>query len=104
MPRTLLFDLIDGQPKLVFRDLEARTPGPGEVRYQVHAIGVNRADIAYMEGGHYTRTVFPSRICYEACGVVDAVGAGVTAIKVGDRVSAIPFGDPEYSVGAESAI
>jgi NADPH2:quinone reductase len=104
MPRTLLFDLIDGKPQLVIRDLEARAPGAGEVRYRVHAIGLNRADIAYMQGGHYTQTVFPSRICYEACGVVDAVGPDVTGVKIGDRVSAIPFGDPQYSVGAEWAI
>lgn len=104
MPKTLLVDLVDGVPKLLIQELEAREPGPGEVRYQVHAIGVNRADIAYMQGGHYTPTAFPSRICYEACGVVDALGPGVTSIKIGDRVSAIPFGDPKYSVGAESAI
>ena len=104
MPKTLLLDLIEHRPALVVRDLAAREPGPGEVRYQVHAIGLNRADIAYMDGGHYTQTVFPSRLCYEACGIVDAVGAGVTNIRIGDRVSAIPFGDPEYSVGAESAI
>ena len=104
MPKTLLFDLVDGKPELQLRELALRDPGPGEVRYAVHAIGVNRADIAYMEGGHYTRTTFPSRICYEACGIVDAVGPDVTGFAVGDRVSAIPFGDHKYCVGGESAI
>ena len=70
----------------------------------MHSIGLNRADIAYMEGGHYTATTFPSRICYEAAGVVDAVGEGVEGFKMGDRVSAIPFGDHRYGVGGESAI
>jgi NADPH:quinone reductase len=102
--KALLVDRIDDTSRLVIRDLESPEPGTGEVRYRVHAIGLNRADLAYMQGGHYTTTIFPSRICYEAAGVVDAVGAGVAEFKVGDRVSAIPFGDPAYGVGSESAI
>lgn len=104
MPKTLLCDLIDGKPQLILRELPAGEPGPGEVRYRVHAIGLNRADILYMQGGHYTPTVYPVRIGYEACGIVDAVGPGVAEFKIGDRVSAIPFGDPKYCVAGESAI
>jgi NADPH:quinone reductase-like Zn-dependent oxidoreductase len=102
--KALLVDWVGGAPRLVMEALERREPAPGEVRYRVHAIGLNRADLAYMQGGHYTATVYPSRICYEAAGVVDAVGEGVAGFKVGDRVSAIPFGDHAYCVGAESAI
>jgi NADPH:quinone reductase-like Zn-dependent oxidoreductase len=104
MPKTLIFDLVDGTPKLVIRELPAGVPGSGEVRFRVHAIGANRADILYMQGGHYTATSFPTRIGYEACGIVDAVGPQVSDFKLGDRVSAIPFGDPRYSVAGESAI
>jgi NADPH:quinone reductase-like Zn-dependent oxidoreductase len=100
----MLIDRIDGKPQLVIRDVEKRLPAAGEVRYVVHAIGLNRADLLYMRGEHYTETVFPSRIGYEACGVIDAVGDGVTAFAVGDRVSAIPFGDPEYGTGGEFAL
>lgn len=104
MPKMLVCDLIDGKPQLVLRESPAHEPGPGEVRYRVHAIGLNRADILYMQGDHYTPTVFPIRIGYEACGIVDAVGAGVAEFKIGDRVSAIPVGDPKYCVAGESAI
>lgn len=104
MPNTLICDLVDGRPQLVLRELPEIEPGPGEVRYRVQAIGLNRADLLYMQGGHYTPSAFPMRIGYEACGVVDAVGAGVAEFKVGDRVSAVPFGDPKYCVAGESAI
>jgi len=104
MSHVMLIDKIDGKPQLVIRDIERRVPAAGEVRYVVHAIGLNRADLLYMRGEHYTETVFPSRIGYEACGVIDAVGEGVTGFAVGDRVSAIPFGDPNYGTGGEIAI
>jgi NADPH:quinone reductase-like Zn-dependent oxidoreductase len=104
MPKVLLFDLVDGTPQLLLRDTEAGEPGPGEIRYRVHAVGLNRADIMYMKGGHYSPTVFPTRIGYEAAGVVDAVGEGVTNFKVGDRVNALPFGDTKYCVAGEFAI
>jgi len=104
MNNVLLVDNIEGRNQLVIRPLEMPEPGPGEVRYQVHAIGLNRADLLYVQGGHYTETVLPSRIGYEACGVVTAVGPGVTDYAVGDRVTALPFGDPKYSVGGEFAI
>jgi NADPH:quinone reductase-like Zn-dependent oxidoreductase len=104
MPKTLLCDWIDGRPRLVLRELPVAQPGPGEVRYRVQAIGINRADVLYMHGEHYTPSVFPVRLGYEACGIVDAVGAGVVEFKAGDRVSAIPFGDPKYCVAGESAI
>jgi NADPH:quinone reductase len=104
MPKVLLFDVVDATPQLVIRNIEAGQPGPGEVRYRVHAIGLNRADVLYMQGGHYTPTTLPARIGYEACGIVDAVGPGVAGFKVGDRVSAIPHGDIKYCVGGEFAI
>jgi NADPH:quinone reductase-like Zn-dependent oxidoreductase len=104
MPKVLLFDVVDKIPQLVIRNIEAAQPGPGEVRYRVYAIGLNRADVLYMQGDHYTPTTLPTRIGYEACGIVDAVGSGVTGFKVGDRVSALPHGDVRYCVGGEFAI
>jgi hypothetical protein len=48
---------------------------------------------------------FPSTLGYEAAGVIDAVGEGVTQFKIGDRISTIPgFSIKNYGVYGESAI
>jgi len=104
MARVMLVDMVGGKPALLLGDLDPPQPGPGEVRYRVHAIGLNRADLLYLEGEHYTASRYPSRIGLEACGVVDAVGEGVTTFAVGDRVSALPCADPDYAVGGEFVI
>jgi NADPH:quinone reductase-like Zn-dependent oxidoreductase len=59
----------------------------------------------FRQGQYLERPQFPSRIGYEAAGVVDAVGLGVRGIRVGDRVSTIPsFSMGQYGVYGESAI
>lgn len=81
------------------------SPGPGEVRLKVEAIGLNRAEIAYREGWYLEPTVLPSRIGYEAAGVIEAVGEGVIGLTVGDRVSTVPaFSMRDYGVYGETAV
>lgn len=59
-------------------------PGAGESLIRQTAIGVNFMDV-YHRGGQYPLPL-PSGIGVEAAGVVEAVGADVTDVKVGDRV------------------
>ena len=59
-------------------------PGAGEVLIRQTAIGVNFMDV-YHRGGQYPLPL-PTGIGVEAAGVVEAVGAGVTDVKKGDRV------------------
>jgi NADPH:quinone reductase-like Zn-dependent oxidoreductase len=66
-------------------------PKHGEVRLRVQALGLNRADAMFRSGVYQETPNLPSRLGYEAAGVVDAVGSGVTTVKVGDRVSTIPI-------------
>ncbi|GAA1286920.1 quinone oxidoreductase [Planotetraspora silvatica] len=61
-------------------------PGPGEVRLRQRAIGVNYIDLAFRSGA-VGGGGFPVTIGLEAAGDVEAVGPGVTAFKVGDRVT-----------------
>ncbi|WP_275295090.1 zinc-dependent alcohol dehydrogenase family protein [Amycolatopsis sp. La24] len=65
--------------------------GERDVRIRVSAFALNRADLMYLAGEHYTIPAFPSRIGSEACGVVTETGSEVTAFVPGDRVTTIPF-------------
>ena len=58
--------------------------GAGELEIEVEAIGVNFIEIYYREGLYETPRPFTPGS--EAAGVVRAVGAGVTGVRVGDRV------------------
>jgi NADPH:quinone reductase len=95
-----------GSPDVLKVEEEAiREPQAGEVRIQVQALGLNRAEVMYRTNVYTEQPVFPSRIGYEAAGVIDAVGAGVMDVKIGDRVSTIPgFSLNQYGVAGDSAI
>ena len=90
---------------LTLEELPASEPGQGEVRLKVAAIGLNRAEVLFRQGLYLEAPKLPSRLGYEAAGVVDAVGPGVEGLKVGDRVSTIPsFSMRQYGVYGESAV
>jgi NADPH:quinone reductase-like Zn-dependent oxidoreductase len=90
---------------LKVEELPVESPKEGEVRLRVEAIGLNRAEIMFRRGEYLEPPELPSRIGYEAAGVVDAVGPGVTDVSVGDRVSTVPsFPVGKYGVYGESAI
>jgi NADPH:quinone reductase-like Zn-dependent oxidoreductase len=86
-------------------DLEAGTPGEGEVLVKIEAIGLNRAEIGFRQGGYIAPPSWPARIGYEASGVVKATGAGVEGFTPGQRVSILPnFRQGQWGVYAEQAI
>ena len=60
-------------------------PGPGEIRIRHHAVGLNFIDV-YQRSGLYPMTL-PQQLGMEAAGVVEAVGEGVTHLRVGDRAA-----------------
>jgi NADPH2:quinone reductase len=74
-----------GPEVLSYEDVPTPEPGPGEARVRHEAIGLNYIDV-YFRSGLY-KTAYPATIGMEAAGVVDAVGAGVTTVKPGDRVA-----------------
>lgn len=60
--------------------------GPGQVRIDVHACGVNFPDTLIVQGLYQFKPPFPFAPGGEVAGVVDAVGEGVTRFAPGDRV------------------
>jgi len=74
-----------GPEVLEYVDVEVGEPGPGEARVRQHAIGVNFIDV-YFRTGLYPQPL-PAGAGQEGAGVVEAVGAGVTHVKPGDRVA-----------------
>src|ERR1700712_2904111 len=63
-------------------------PGPGQVLIDVRAAGVNFADTMARVGLYEDAPPLPAIVGYEVAGVIAAVGTGVTAVVVGDRVMA----------------
>jgi NADPH:quinone reductase len=62
-------------------------PGPGEVRVRLHTSGVNPSDWKVRKGGFGRALQFPLVIPHsDGAGVIDAVGEGVPASRVGERV------------------
>ena len=63
-------------------------PGPGEVRVEVGAAGVNFADLMARVGMYPDAPDLPAVVGYEVAGTVAEVGDGVDRFAVGDRVMA----------------
>src|SRR5438876_7058906 len=71
-----------GPFELVERDIPE--PGPGQVRIKVQATGICHSDSLTKEG-HWPGIQYPRVPGHEVAGVIDAIGSGVAAWKVGDR-------------------
>ena len=83
-----------GSPEVLeFEDILIPEPGEMEVLVRRTVIGLNFVDV-YFRRGTMEVPSFPAVIGNEAAGIVEAVGRGVTSVKVGDRVV---FG---HSIGA----
>ncbi len=94
-----------GPEALRIEDLPVGDPEPGEARVKIDAIGLNRAEAMFREGRYIQPPGYPTRIGYEASGVVEAVGEGVVNVKPGERVSILPmFQQGKYGVYAEAAV
>jgi threonine dehydrogenase-like Zn-dependent dehydrogenase len=73
---------------LELRTLERPEPGPGELRLRVTACGLCGSDLHLHQQGLYPPGTVPG---HEFAGVVDALGAGVVGLEVGQAVAVEPF-------------
>jgi len=92
-----------GKP-LVLKELDIPTPGPGQVLVKTEACGVCHTDLHARNGDWPLKPALPFTPGHEGIGIVTVLGAGVTAVKMGDRVG-VPWlysacGHCEYCLSA----
>lgn len=94
-----------GPEVLTLENLPVGAPAPGEARVRIEAIGLNRSETGFRGGMYLVQPKLPALMGYEACGVIEALGDGVTGFAVGDRVCVLPnFRLGDYGVYADRAI
>ena len=80
-----------GDPSVLkIEDIEVPPPASGEVQIEVKSIGLNRAEVMFRTHAYVHEAHFPSRLGYEAAGIVKAIGADVSGFTTGDVVSLVP--------------
>lgn len=86
-----------------FDEIPIPDPGPGEVLIRNRASGLNFFDILQIAGKYQARPEFPFTVGAEVAGEIAAVGAGVSDLKPGDAVLALPRsgGFAEYTLAAD---
>ncbi len=90
---------------LKLEELPLPEPGPGEVRLRVRAIGLNRAEVVFRKGQYMVQPTLPSKIGYEASGIVESIGPGVSPDIIGKIRSTVPaFDMGQFGVYGEVAI
>jgi NADPH:quinone reductase len=84
-----------GPEVLQLVDVATPAPGPGQVLVRQSAAGINYIDV-YQRTGLY-KVALPFIVGREGAGVAEAIGDGVTDVKVGDRVAYTHLGGGGYA-------
>jgi D-xylulose reductase len=85
--------VLEKQHELALRDIDLpQEVGPGEVKIKIHTVGVCGSDVHYYTHGRIGGFIVnaPMVLGHEAAGTVVELGAGVTHLKIGDRVCMEP--------------
>ena len=85
MTKAIIIEQTGGPEQMKLVDVSVGEPGPGEIRIRHHAVGLNFIDV-YQRSGVYALPL-PLQLGMEAAGVVEAVGDGVSHLRVGDRAA-----------------
>jgi NADPH:quinone reductase-like Zn-dependent oxidoreductase len=72
-------------------ELADPAPGPGEVLVRMRAVSLNYRDLLMVNGIYGLQTPLPLTPFSDGCGIVEAVGEGVTRVRPGDRVATMFF-------------
>ena len=95
MTKAIRFHATGGPEVLRLEEVEIGEPGPGEVRIRNAAIAVNYRDILVRRGTH--RVALPSGLGLESAGVIEAIGAQVSGLAIGQRVACVAGPDGAYA-------
>ena len=93
---TICIDRPGGPEEMKLVDLPVGEPAAGEIRIRHHACGLNYIDVYHRSGAYPLPS--PATLGMEAAGVIEAVGAGVTHLKAGDRAAYASNPPGAYSV------
>lgn len=105
MSRVVRFHDYGDADVLRIDEIPPEAPGPGEVRIRVEAFALNRSEVMLRQNLYFEHPEPPSRLGYDAAGVVEAVGAEVSGVEVGDRVNTLPtHSQSKYGVYGDWAI
>lgn len=105
--KALIFEKFGGPEVLQYIDIPDPVISKNEILVSMKAVGLNFADIYRRKGNYHLAGKPPYILGYEGAGIVEQVGAGITAIKVGDRIAFadVPFANAELvAVPLEKAI
>lgn len=96
MPNAIRIEQTGGPEVMQWVEVDAGTPGEGEVLLRQTAVGLNFVDI-YFRSGLYKLPSLPHGLGAEAAGVVEAVGPGVSDLAPGDRVAYVTAVQGSYA-------
>lgn len=84
--RAVVVDRLMNTEDLTVREVDAPTPGEGELQIEVKAAGCNFSDVLMLKGEYQVKPPLPFVPGGEVGGIVKEIGPGVTDFSVGDRV------------------
>ncbi|MGE7416112.1 NADPH:quinone oxidoreductase family protein [Methylobacterium tarhaniae] len=84
--KALLCKALGGPEDLVIEEVPDPVPGPGEALVRVTVAALNFFDTLIIAGRYQVKPELPFSPGAEACGVIEALGSGVEAFRVGERV------------------
>lgn len=87
--KAVIVDGSFGLSSLRMVEREPWTPGPGQALLRMVSASLNYRDLLTVQGMYNPKQPLPLVPCSDGVGVVEAVGEGVTRVRVGDRVCPI---------------
>lgn len=87
-----IIDAYEGYEGLRLQNCAPQEPGPTEIRLRIEAFALNWGDNDLMHNRYsFSFPSLPARIGIEAAGIVEAKGADVSGIQIGDRYCSLPY-------------